>query len=42
MGLGFAIAAEVALAHRGTVRFLEKGARDFTVILDVPLYREGT
>ena len=42
MGLGFAIAAEVALAHRGTVRFLEKGERDFTVILDIPLYQEGT
>ncbi|MBK5565521.1 sensor histidine kinase [Ensifer sp. SSB1] len=41
MGLGFAIAAEVAAAHRGTVRFIEKGEHDFTVVLEIPLYREG-
>lgn len=35
-GLGFAIAAEVALAHNGHIRFREKGSKGFTVILDLP------
>jgi two-component system sensor histidine kinase TctE len=41
MGLGFAIAAEVAAAHRGTIRFREKAEHDFAVILDIPLYQES-
>ncbi|WP_320410510.1 sensor histidine kinase [Ensifer sp. LC499] len=41
MGLGFAIAAEVAVAHGGTIRFREKGEHDFAVILDLPLGKEG-
>jgi two-component system sensor histidine kinase TctE len=35
-GLGFAIAAEVAAAHDGIIRFREKGETGFTVILDLP------
>ena len=35
-GLGFAIAAEVASAHDGIIRFREKGETGFTVILDLP------
>ncbi|MBX8800273.1 sensor histidine kinase [Ochrobactrum sp. MR28] len=40
-GLGFAIAAEVALAHNGLLRFKEKGATGFTVILDIPCAGEN-
>lgn len=38
MGLGFAIAAEVAAIHRGIIRFRTKGDRNFAVILDLPLH----
>ncbi|OCP18313.1 MULTISPECIES: sensor histidine kinase [unclassified Ensifer] len=41
MGLGFAIAAEVASAHQGAIGFQEKGERGFTVVLDLPEYVEG-
>ncbi|MNE25989.1 Swarming motility regulation sensor protein RssA [compost metagenome] len=40
-GLGFAIAAEVALAHDGLIRFREKGSTGFTVILDLPCASEN-
>ncbi|MEN5279208.1 sensor histidine kinase [Brucella sp. TWI432] len=40
-GLGFAIAAEVALAHNGLIRFREKGSAGFTVILDLPSASEN-
>jgi two-component system, OmpR family, sensor histidine kinase TctE len=40
-GLGFAIAAEVALAHDGLIRFREKGSTGFTVILDLPSASEN-
>lgn len=41
-GLGFAIAAEVAAAHDGLIRFREKGSTGFTVILDLPRAPETT
>lgn len=40
-GLGFAIAAEVAAAHDGVIRFRPKGETGFTVILDLPLLSEA-
>jgi two-component system sensor histidine kinase TctE len=40
-GLGFAIAAKVMVAHGGALRFAEKGARGFTVILSLPRMIEG-
>lgn len=40
-GLGFAIAAEVAAAHNGVIRFREKGAAGFTIILDLPPAQGG-
>ncbi|CAN7169733.1 sensor histidine kinase [Agrobacterium sp. O3.4] len=41
-GLGFAIAAEVAVAHGGLIRFREKGDTGFTVILDLPCAGEDS
>lgn len=39
-GLGFAIAAEVAAAHDGVIRFRQKGKTGFTVILELPQLTE--
>ena len=41
-GLGFSIAAEVATAHSGLIRFKEKTAENcFSVILDIPLWQDS-